>query len=235
MPRSALGQIFRAHTKDFALVDEFLHLMQKFEVVLILNSDHLLRPALLPVEVLQATFILPLSHSPGMTQMPAPQDRFIPPMCQLPYPIVSRYYLLPFVPNGLFPRLLARIVSSDILEHLQHSLVSSPLESQHVLNAPHFECWRSGVIVVLKLMEIFRIAPSSCPPLGSNCVRVVSSTGSSPVETLKCIEVYTAKLSTHQYIIEYCANVSCALCRMSKQRIGNYFTNFYGVYIVDVR
>lgn len=98
-------------------------------------------------------------------------------MYETPHPIITRFYLLPFIPNGFFSRLMARLMSTDIVDRLQNSLVSNTSSMDHIINSTHWKCWRTGILVTWSHMEIFRIAPLTRTPAGASKVAVVTKKG----------------------------------------------------------
>ena len=192
-----LRQLFNKHSSEFAFVDQFLSLMQKFEVVLILDDQRLLIPSLLPQEERDSCVLLPRSLAISVQDQGIDLDCCFneiaktghAPLCQTPHPLFVRYYLLPFVPNGFFSRVTARLMSSDIINHLQCSLKSSAFSAQHVLNNAHWQCWRDGIVIVWNHMEVFRIAHLTYPVPGTSSSHVISSSGCNEVATLKGIEI----------------------------------------------
>lgn len=141
---------------------EVIPIMQKFEVVFLLDEHRLLIPSLLPPEEDDSCLVFSSSLSQTLTDdTMTEQLRHEPhaPMHETPHTILTRLYLLPFIPNGFFSRLMARLMSSDIIEHLQQSLLSNVLVSSYLINSTHWKCWRTGILITWNHMEIFRIAP----------------------------------------------------------------------------
>ena len=197
----ALNKIFQTTSSKCVncdIVTEFLTLMQKFEVILMLDKQRLLIPSLLPKNQQESCIVFPKSVSMDVLEMTCCFEELskqpYAPMCKLPHPILVRFYLLPFVPNGFFPRLIARLMGSNIMEHLLKSLTTGPLDSHHIFNLIHWQCWRNGVILIWNHFEIFRIAPLIYPLPGTTSAHVISNSGESDVETLKGIEVKVAIL-----------------------------------------
>ncbi len=192
-----------------SFVTQFVTLMQRFEVVLLLDSRRMLIPSLLPTLEADSivVFIRSVSHSlldkrltrsisseSEEDQNPVSQEVPHAPLCQTPYPIVSRYYVLSFVPKGFFTRVIARLMSKDIMDHLHESLLRSRLEENHLLNAPHWRCWRDGISIIWNHMEIFRIAPVNYPLIGMHTTVLLSNTGGQEVQTLNGVEIKVAIL-----------------------------------------
>ena len=196
----ALNKIFQNSSKcvNCDIVTEFLTLMQRFEVILMLDKQRILIPSLLPKKQQDSCIVFPKFVSLDELEMTCCLQELskqpYAPICQLPHPILVRFYLLPFVPNGFFPRLIARLMGGNIMEHLLKSLTTGPLDSHHILNLIHWQCWQNGIILIWNHFEIFRIAPLTYPLPGTTSARVISNSGESKVETLKGIEVKVAVL-----------------------------------------
>ena len=187
-----------------SFVQEFLTLMQRFEVVLLLDNRRMLIPSLLPVEVENSIVVFVKSvcysildkdkSSATTSDIDDLQEVPYAPMCQIPYPLMSRYYLLPFVPNGFFTRVIARLMSTEIMDNLHRSLHRGQAEQSHVLNEAHWRCWRDGISIIWNHMEIFRISPVSYPLLGTHYTQLISNFGEQLVETAKGVEIKLAIL-----------------------------------------
>ena len=187
-------------------------LMQRFEVVLLLDKRRMLIPSLLPSNeedsivvflrsvsdnLLDKKLSQQKSESPEAEEednIPGTQDIPHAPLCQTPYSIFSRYYFLPFVPNGFFTRVIARLMSTDIMDCLHDSLTRSQLEEDHLLNAAHWRCWQDGISIIWNHMEIFRIAPVRYPLVGTPSTILVSNSGDREVQTAKGVEIKAAIL-----------------------------------------
>lgn len=198
MSVDALHQIFPYFAQEFII------LMQRFGVIFLLDDRRLLIPSLLPAEVENAIVIFLRSvcdsildqkegdmannHLEDIEEMP------YAPMCQIPYPLFSRYYLLPFIPNGFFTRVIARLMSTDIMKNLHDSLYKDPTDTGHALNSAHWRCWRHGISIIWNHMEIFRISPVTYPLLGTQHTQVISNCGEQQLETVKGVEIKLAIL-----------------------------------------
>ena len=155
---------------------EVIILMQKFEVVFQLDESRLVIPSLLPLEEDESclVFARSLSHCLNDSTLDQLQHQPHAPMYETPHVILTRFYLLPFVPNGFFSRLMARLLSSDMIDHLQQSLMSNQMGMTHVANTAHWKCWRRGILITWNHMEVFRIAPLSNSSPGLEKVSVVT-------------------------------------------------------------
>ncbi len=193
----SLKQIFRHRVSNFSLIAEFTTLMQKFEVILLLDEHRVLIPSLLPPGEVNSCVVFPKSVNLDESEAGSFEHmRKEPPapIYQTPFTLFVRYYLVPFVPNGFFPRLIARVMGSEIIDHMSKSLSVSSMEQQYVLNTVHWKCWREGIVLIWKHMEIFRIAPLNRLSSGNLTARVVSKSGEHVVETTKGIEIKVAIL-----------------------------------------
>ena len=170
---SNLHQILHNTTSS---VMEVVSLMRKFEVVFQLDDSRLLIPSLLPSNEATPYVIMPQGRSHQDPELGFTELRPDPPAPIITLPdILVRYLLLPYIPNGFFPRLIARVLNSDLAAHVQASLTTGPLDSAHVLNRVHWECWRSGISLIWNHMEIVRIAPLKFPLPNCQRATVISS------------------------------------------------------------
>lgn len=185
--------------------EEFIIFMQKFEVVLLLDDSRLLIPSLLPENEDESCLVFCRSHlndSTDFDQLPTDVPHAL--MYETPHRIFSRYYLLPFIPNGFFSRVMARLMSSEIITLLNKSLVNTQLGLSHIINSAHWKCWRNGILIAWKHFEIFRIAPLSSTLPGMDEVGVVTKKNSCELmRELKGIEIKIAILP-EDYIANCC-------------------------------
>lgn len=137
--------------------DEIINLMRKFEIIHLLDEKRVLIPSFLPPIENNACII----HYNALTD--PSNDLFLSvqkddKIITGGFQIFCRYFLLPFVPNGFFGRLIARLINSDILKHLCSSLATNPLEALDDSYKMHWRCWREGISIVWKERVILRIA-----------------------------------------------------------------------------
>jgi hypothetical protein len=193
---------------------EIVSLMQKFEVLLPLDEHRLLIPSLLPLDEEDSCLIfsrcLSVADS-GHAIMDQLRHEPHAPMYETPHTILTRYYLLPFIPNGFFSRLMARLMSGELIDHLQASLISNKISSDHIINSTHWKCWRTGILITWSHMEIFRIAPICGVPAGVSKVAVVNKKDSFTYYTEKFggLEIKVAMLP--EEFIEECSTLKCQL------------------------
>ena len=155
-------------------VDTCINLMQKFEVLFELGSNRYLIPSLLPVVEEGSCVIFPRSLRTVAPQ-PAANLTSVPaiPMGSHSYCLV-RFFMLPFIPNGMFPRLLARLIAIDVIEQVLLSLkVDSLVDDQQLINRLHWRVWRHGITLVWRHIQIFRVVPMKLPLPGIHVVHVI--------------------------------------------------------------
>lgn len=165
MEFSALQLVLRNERFPPALLRDFVSLMQKFEVVLLLDTNHMLIPSLLPGDEDNACVVFPL-----IVSIPPESSSCISELSCLPFAKIStldmtvfaRFYLLPFIPNGFFPRLLARVIGSKITLNFSQC-VPSTISKDNIFNCLHWKCWRNGIVLIHHHMEIIRISPTFLP------------------------------------------------------------------------
>lgn len=139
--------------------DQFVDLMRKFEVIFRLNKQHILIPSLIPVREEDACTIYSSSIYDSIRNVRSSNIESYTKLSELNSSLYCRYYMLPFIPSGFFVRLIARLLSSDIIDQLYTSLTSDPLERLYVSKIIQWRCWRTGIIIVWNNKEIFRVAP----------------------------------------------------------------------------
>ena len=196
-----LHHILRNTTPSMAVGSEVISLMQKFEVMLQLDKNRLLIPSLLPDN--EATPYVVMCTPPDSDAYESFTNlRLEPPAPIHAQPdLLARYLLLPHVPNGFFPRLIARVLSSEISTQIQASLSRGPLDSVHALNNAHWECWRSGISLVWNHMEIVRIAPLRFPLPNTQGATLISSLKEKKERNaLKGVEIIIAVLPEPQLL-----------------------------------
>ena len=184
-----LGQILNTNVK------EILSLMKKFEVVLQLDDYRLLIPSLLPPTERQGCLVFSKNVSTAMTEegkdLTSTSGTPPLPLTWTPYRILARYYLLPFIPHGFFPRMIARIMSSNMIDLLHDK---GSLSDHSIINTAQWKCWRDGIVILFGQTEIFRIAKVIFPLLGTNDTHLISSEGETTLETYNGIEIIIAIL-----------------------------------------
>lgn len=154
-------------------VDTCISLMQKFEVLFELDNNRYLIPSLLPVSEKQSCVIFPRSLK--VTAQPSADVTSVQAIAMGTHSnCLVRFFMLPFIPNGMFPRLLARLIATEVIEHVLSSLkVDQFVDDQQLINRPHWRVWRSGIMLVWRHIQIFRIVPVKLPLPGVNVVHVI--------------------------------------------------------------
>jgi len=169
--RTELDRIFG----DRSHVNECIDLMQKFDLLFELDSSYYLVPSLLPPFEYQSCVVFPRSlkiddpRSAANDFSPEPAA----PMGSHSNCLV-RLFMLPFIPNGMFPRLSARLIATDVIEHVLSSLkITSQADNQQFINQLHWRVWRNGITLVYRSMQIFRVVPMNIPLPGVDVVHVL--------------------------------------------------------------
>ena len=195
--------------------EDFMIIMQKFEVVLLLDNSRLLIPSLLPDNENESCLVFSHSISEQFNKTPdfhhLPTDISHVLMHETPHPILYRYYLLPFIPNGFFSRVMARLMSSEIINLLNKSLINNQLGLGHISNTAHWKCWRNGFLITWRHFEIFRVAPLPRTLPGMDKVGVISKKNSCEhLDKVKGIEIKITILPDNY--IEKCCILEGQLC-----------------------
>ncbi len=173
MEVSALKLLLHDDKFPHSLIKEFVSLMQKFEVVHLLDENRLLIPSLLPSNEGDACIVLPtlLGSIDDKTSIKAKaisKQSFSRHTAQ----VFARYYLLPFIPNGFFPRVLARILGSEISKCFTECVTGQDI---------HWRCWRNGIILVDDQTEIVHVSPVHLPLANTDETVLLSSTESNQI------------------------------------------------------
>lgn len=198
MDFSALKLVLRDERFPLSFLPDFVSLMQKFEVILLLDKNHLLIPSLLPVSVNNSCVVLPftvqmthenLANTEELNRLP-----FVS-IGSLNMQLFTRYYLLPYIPNGFFSRLIARIIGSNISTCISQCVSRLSIQEDSVFNSLHWRCWRDGIVLVFRYMEIIRVSSTSLPYPDTNKVYISSVKKTHTLEqSQKGIEILVACL-----------------------------------------
>jgi len=168
--RTKLDRIFG----DRSHVNECIDLMQKFDLLFELENSFYLVPSLLPPYEYQSCVVFPRSFkivdprsvTDELSESAAPMGSHS--NC------LVRLFMLPFIPNGMFPRLSARLIATDVIEHMLSSLKITPQAGdQQPINQLHWRVWRNGITLVYCNMQILRVVPMHIPLPGVNVVHVL--------------------------------------------------------------
>lgn len=169
METSALDLIFandpvlsKKHYQDI------ISLMQKFEVALILDEQQILIPTLLPLDEFDAQGVYPKGYIEGSNNTDVEDSLANKDVSVVEIASAAswrdtrvRHFIVPFVPNGFFPRLVARIIASGLALRLSNCLAKDQLCGQHASNSLHWYCWCQGFTLVWCHTEILRITQVS--------------------------------------------------------------------------
>lgn len=199
-------------------VTEFTNLLCKFEILYKLDEKRILIPSLLPDNEEDACIV----YSKALSSYLVERSELIysddqgsegwENLGQLDLQIFCRYHLLPFVPNGFFTRLIARLASSDIIDHLHNSIKSDFLDAIHFPNTIHWSCWRHGMSLVWNKKEIFRISPLDHVASDSRIVVITKPNSHQVYSTLSGLEVKVAIIPEQK--IRVCTFLEPAVQRM---------------------
>jgi len=198
--------------------DEFVSLMKKFEVIHVLDEKRILIPSFLPVSEkescrVHSNMTSSNEHSLSLQLEPHREDKSI---SNCGFQVFCRYFLLPFIPNGFFGRLIARLMTSDILDQLCTSLASDPLESISPSYKMHWKCWRQGIIIIWNKKEIFRVAPlTDTLPSSTEIVLVSEKDKEQLINMPKGLEIKIAVVPEHKVL--KCRFLEPALMRLKEQ------------------
>ena len=166
--RTELDRIFG----DRCHVSECIDLMQKFDLLFELDDSLYLIPSLLPLFEYQSCVVFSRSLK---IRDPKSADMFLPgsavPMGSQSNCLV-RLFMLPFIPNGMFPRLSARLIATNIIKHVLSSLKITSLADDQI-SQPHWRVWRNGITLIYHHMQIFRVVPMDIPLPGVDVVHVI--------------------------------------------------------------
>ena len=176
MELGALRLLLEDDQFPHALIKEFVSLMQKFEVVHLLDNNRLLIPSLLPADEGNACVVFPTSVFSDSNTTIKPEAVSKQGFARLNTHVFARYYILPFIPNGFFPRVLARILGGGISECFTECV---SIDEKQVL---HWRCWRNGILLVHGPMEVVRVSPVRLPLANTDETVLISSTGAQPVQ-----------------------------------------------------
>ena len=166
--RTELNRIF----SGWSHVSECIELMQNFDLLFELDNSLYLIPSLLPPFEFQSCVIYPRSFKIDNSRF---ADKLTPgtaaPMGSHSNCLV-RLLMLPFIPNGMFHRLSARLIATNVIEQFLSSLKIPPLPDDQI-SQPHWRVWRNGITLVYCNMQIFRVVPMDIPLPGVDVVRVL--------------------------------------------------------------
>lgn len=167
--RNELGRVLgpREH------VNRCISLMQKFEVLFELDNGLYLIPSLLPVTEDKSCVMFPRSLKKSVPESDSKLTS-VPAISMGSHSnCLVRFFMLPFIPNGMFPRLSARMIATDVIEQVLSSLKSDQAVDDQLINRLHWRVWRSGIMLVWRHIQIFRIVPMKLPLPDIDVVHVI--------------------------------------------------------------
>ena len=190
--------------------DDIVNLMQKFEVALLLGKDQVIIPSLLPRDECDAKAVYP--YLPGELLHPSKCDNtykysvqdFNIPAAEIPGTACwersqVRHFILPFVPNGFFPRLGAKIIASGIAHKTASCLIDLVAEGVNETGMLHWYCWCTGFTLVWRNVEILRITEVTYNLPGSSDTFVMNDDSQTKPHSDRAIEVEVAVLPAVEF------------------------------------
>ena len=168
---SVLSQVFKGDVFPQTHRQEYIELLGKFEVALVLNEQQLLVPSMLAlkppftVHHFLNVFPRPSLHK-VLASVPASSDthRDLRPTGLL----IRRFYFMTYVPGGFWPRLISRFLSSPVIVAIVLSLLGhskSQGVSKKVMLSSQFgelglqwSYWKTGIELWYKEHSLLRVA-----------------------------------------------------------------------------
>ena len=199
MKTAALDMIF---ANDQVLSKEhyqdIINLMQKFEVALILDDKQILIPTLLPRDEHDAQGVYPKCGT-DKPQLAEAEDSLVFEGISVSEiasaaswrDTLVRHFIVPFVPNGFFPRLVARIIASGLALRMANCLAE---DNRHASNSLHWYCWCQGFTLVWRHTEILRITQVSYNLPGTKSMTLLGDMSRDQPTNNCAIEVEVAML-----------------------------------------
>ena len=184
MSQESFVMLYNSNKSSLASKELFINavisIMQSFEIIFLLDQQSVLIPSFISNQRENACDLT--QDDSGRLSVPR----------NIGYPITSitaqdnfivRHYILPFVPNAFFPRLISRICTSRIIHKCK---------SMFGAFAPWWSCWREGVCLICNDAEVLRIVPVTYPLPGTKAAYMITSSGNTMVTKLTGIEVRVA-------------------------------------------
>ena len=186
--------IYMGTTQSF--INGIINIMQSFEVILLLDQQSILIPSLMSQQREDACAIT--ENNDGKLSVQTNTGHVITPITTQKN-VLIRHYILPFVPNGFFSRLISRVCASRIIDACKGMFGAFD---------PWWSCWRDGVCLICNDAEILRIVPVTYPLPGTEAMYMVTSSGNEVVTRLSGIEVrvvikskiYALPVSVHKTV-----------------------------------
>ena len=161
-----------------SFINGIISIMQSFEVILLLDQQSILIPSLISQQRENACAIS--QESCGHLTMQSTVDRFAAPITAQK-DVLIRHYILPFVPNGFFSRLISRVCASPLIIE----------QCEGVLGGQDawWSCWKDGICLICNDIEVLSIVPVTYPLPGTDSTYIVTSEGHVAVNWHSGIEV----------------------------------------------
>ena len=174
-------KLYSLHQLSMGTIQSFIgaiiSIMQSFEVILLLDQHSILIPSLMSQQREDACAITADNY--GKLSVHRNIGHVVTPITTQK-DVLIRHYILPFVPNGFFSRLISRVCASQIID---------ACKSMFGAFDPWWSCWRDGVCLICNDAEILRIVHVTYPLPGTEAIYMVTSSGNEVVTRLNGIEV----------------------------------------------
>ena len=115
---SVLSQVFKGDVFPQTHRQEYIELLGKFEVALVLNEEQLLVPSMLAAKPHYTVHTFPnVFPRPSLEQVLASAPESSNPLKDLSASglLLRRFYFMTYVPGGFWPRLISRFLSSPVI------------------------------------------------------------------------------------------------------------------------
>ena len=201
--------------------------MQKLEVILPLDAERLLMPSFLPQTEDSACIVLHRDEQ-GTAALGKSED-----ISTFEQKSLVRYYILPFVPQDFFPRLIARVTGSLIRKEFGDKLVAFLAGNQKLEGTLNWLCWRSGIKLVWNQLEILTVTAMTFPLNVKRTTYNISSSGPKKVERQHGVEINVAILPQDIFngkldaITTITTSLSTWLLQQAVQYIESVFNDWY--------
>ena len=223
--------------KNGRFVSELGKFLEKLEVILSLDADRILIPSFLPQMEDKACPILQERDQHHTTPGEKNEDISLSlisfSLVTLEQKSLMRYYILPFIPHDLFPKLIARATGSSMLKEFGSKLSNVIASDQRLEGNLNWLCWRNGIKCVWNHLEILTIAPVATTVAGTRETYIISSLGPQKVErqhgieinvTVLPQEIFNSKLDAFPTIA---SSLATWLLQQAVQYVDSVFNDWY--------
>ena len=210
--------------------------MQKLEVILPLDAERLLMPSFLPQTEDSACIVLHRDEQ-GTAALGKREDISLSlisfSLVTLEQKSLMRYYILPFVPQDFFPRLIARVTGGSIRKEFGDKLVMFLASNQKLEGTLNWLCWRSGIKLVWNQLEILTVTAMTFPLNVKRTTYIISSSGPKKVERQHGVEINATILPQDIFnnkldaITTIATSLSTWLLQQAVQYIESVFNDWY--------